>query len=190
VADAEAALEAGASLVNDVYAFTHDPEVMRVVANSDAPVCLMHAQGDPEDMQHDPHYDDVLLDVYDFLEVRIAVAEAAGIPRSRILVDPGIGFGKSQAHNLALLQRMSLFHSLGCGVLLGISRKGFIGRIGQASEAKDRAPGSIAVTLAGLAQGIQVHRVHDVAEMKQALALWQAVTEQVVTGQAGTGDMA
>lgn len=173
---AEAALTAGATLVNDVYAFTHDTELMRVVADAQAPVCLMHAQGDPEVMQDDPQYEDVLLDVYDFLEERVDCAERAGIPRSRILIDPGIGFGKTLAHNLALLKRLSLFHALGCGVLLGASRKGFIGRVGRAPEAKARAPGSIAVTLAGVAQGIQIHRVHDVAETKQALALWRAAT--------------
>jgi len=139
-------------------------------------VCLMHAQGDPEVMQEHPEYENVLLDVYDFLAARIAVAEAAGIARTRILVDPGIGFGKSQDHNLALLHRISLFHALGCGVLLGVSRKGFIGRIGQAPAPRDRAPGSIAVALAAVAQGVQVLRVHDIKETKQALALWQAVS--------------
>ncbi len=173
---AEAALEAGASLVNDVYAFTHDPDLAQVVVTQGAPVCLMHAQGDPEVMQENPQYDDVLLDVFDFLAERVAAAESAGIPRGHVLVDPGIGFGKTQAHNLALLNRLSLFHSLGCGVLLGASRKGFIGRIGKATEAQARAPGSMAVTLAGVAQGVQIHRVHDVAETRQALALWQAVT--------------
>ncbi|PTQ72605.1 dihydropteroate synthase [Celeribacter persicus] len=173
---AQAALKAGASLVNDVYAFTHDPDLARVSAEASAPVCLMHAQGDPEVMQDDPHYDNVLLDVYDFLEDRIEVAEVAGIPRAQILVDPGIGFGKTVAHNLALLERISLFHGLGCGILLGVSRKGFIGKIGRAPVAQDRAPGTMAVTLAALGQGIQIHRVHDFKETKQALALWQAAT--------------
>lgn len=173
---AAAALAAGADLINDVYAFCHDPELANVAAQSGAPVCLMHAQGDPQVMQEHPEYQNVLLDVYDFLAARIAVAEAAGISRTQILVDPGIGFGKTQAHNLALLQRISLFHALGCGVLLGVSRKGFIGRIGNAPEARDRAPGSIAVALAAVAQGIQVLRVHDIKETKQALALWQAVS--------------
>ncbi|WP_321362753.1 dihydropteroate synthase [uncultured Celeribacter sp.] len=173
---ADAALKAGASLVNDVYAFTHDPDLARVSAEADAPVCLMHAQGDPEVMQDDPQYDNVLLDVYDFLEDRIKVAEAAGIPRARILVDPGIGFGKTIAHNLALLERLSLFHALGCGILLGVSRKGFIGKIGKAPVAQDRAPGTLAVTMAALGQGVQIHRVHDFKEAKQALALWRAVT--------------
>ncbi|MBW6418177.1 dihydropteroate synthase [Celeribacter sp. PS-C1] len=172
---AEAALKAGASLVNDVYAFTHDPDLARVSAEAGAPVCLMHAQGDPEVMQDDPQYDNVLLDVYDFLEDRIKVAEAAGISRAQILVDPGIGFGKTVEHNLALLERISLFHALGCGILLGVSRKGFIGKIGKAPVAQDRAPGTLAVTVSALGQGVQIHRVHDFKEAKQALALWQAV---------------
>ncbi|NIY80246.1 dihydropteroate synthase [Celeribacter sp. HF31] len=173
---ADAALKAGASLVNDVYAFTHDPDLARVSAEAGAPVCLMHAQGDPEGMQDDPQYDNVLLDVYDFLEERIKVAEAAGILRTQILVDPGIGFGKTIKHNLALLERISLFHALGCGILLGVSRKGFIGKIGKAPVAQDRAPGTLAVTMAALGQGVQIHRVHDFKEAKQALALWRAVT--------------
>ncbi|WP_417247997.1 dihydropteroate synthase [Celeribacter sp.] len=173
---AQAALEAGADLVNDVYAFTHDPALAGVTADAGAPVCLMHAQGDPEVMQDNPHYDDVLLDVYDFLEARIRVAEAAGINRARIVVDPGIGFGKTRAHNLALLQRLSLFHGLGCAVLLGASRKRFIGVIGNAPDPLDRVHGSVAVALAGVAQGVQITRVHDIKETKQALALWQAVT--------------
>lgn len=175
------ALKAGANLINDVYAFTHDPDLICVTAQNDVPVCLMHAQGDPEHMQDDPRYDDVLLDVFDFLSVRIAIAEASGIPRERILVDPGIGFGKTQAHNLALLERLALFHGLGCPILLGVSRKGFIGKIGKAPEAQDRAPGSIAVALAGVAQGVQITRVHDIKETRQAFALWQAVHGQEIT---------
>lgn len=173
---AQAALVAGAALVNDVSAFLHDPAMAGAVAAAGAPVCLMHAQGTPQTMQADPRYDDVLLDVYDHLAARVAAAEAAGIARARILVDPGIGFGKTQAHNLALLARLSLFHALGCPILLGVSRKRFIGTIGQAPEPKARMPGSVAVALAGVAQGAQVIRVHDVAETRQALALWQAVT--------------
>ena len=117
----------------------------------------------------------MLLDVYDFLEDRIVALEAAGVPRARILADPGIGFGKTQAHNLALLKNISVFHGLGCPILLGVSRKGFIGRIGEEPVAARRAPGSIAVGLAALAQGVQLLRVHDVRETVQALRLWQAV---------------
>jgi dihydropteroate synthase len=131
----------------------------------------MHAQGTPQDMQDDPTYDDVLLDVYDFLADRIAQAEAAGTPRARIVVDPGIGFGKTLAHNLALLRRLSLFHALGCPVLLGASRKRFIGTLADAPEARDRVPGSLAVALHGLAQGVQITRVHDTTETRQAVQI-------------------
>jgi len=125
-------------------------------------------------MQHDPRYDDVLLDVYDFLADRIAMLEDGGLARELIVTDPGIGFGKTREHNLALLRGLALFHGLGCPILLGVSRKGFIGAIGQEPRAEARAPGSIAVGLAGLAQGVQILRVHDVAETAQALRLWQA----------------
>jgi len=173
---ARAAVAAGAGLVNDVSGLDFDPGMAEAVASSGAQLCLMHAQGIPETMQDNPVYGDVLLDVYDALEIRIARAEAAGIPRARIVIDPGIGFGKTQAHNLAILRRISLFHGLGCAVLLGVSRKRFIGAIGGAERPADRASGTLAVTLAGIAQGIQIHRVHDVEETRQGLALWQAVT--------------
>ncbi|WP_323716040.1 dihydropteroate synthase [Paracoccus aminovorans] len=174
---ARAALAAGAGLVNDVSGFDFDPGMAALVAESGVPVCLMHAQGIPETMQDNPSYGDVLLDVYDALALRIARAEAAGIPRDRIVIDPGIGFGKTQVHNLAILRRISVYHGLGCAILLGISRKRFIDTIGGAEAAADRGPGTLAVTLAGIAQGIQIHRVHDVAQTRQGLALWRAVTE-------------
>ena len=173
---AQAALSAGAGIVNDVSALGFDAGMARVVAALGAPVILMHALGDPATMQADPQYDDVLLDVYDFLASRVALAEAAGIARDRIAVDPGIGFGKTLQHNLTLLNRLSLFHDLGLPVLLGASRKRFIGTIGAEAEAARRMPGSLAVALAGVAQGMQMIRVHDVAETRQALSLWQAVT--------------
>jgi len=174
---AQAALAAGAGIVNDVSAMGFDAGMAGMVAGASAPVILMHAQGDPATMQADPQYDDVLLDVFDFLKARVAVADAAGIRRDRIAVDPGIGFGKSLQHNLTLLNRLSLFHDLGLPVLLGASRKRFIGTIGAETEAARRMPGSLAVALAGVAQGMQMIRVHDVAETRQALSLWQAVTQ-------------
>ena len=172
---ARAAAAAGADLVNDVSGFTFDAGLAGYCAEAGLPVCVMHAQGDPQTMQQNPRYDDVLLDVYDFLAGRVAALEAAGIARARIMVDPGIGFGKTQAHNLALLARLSLFHGLGCAVLLGASRKRFIGDIGAAAPGAARVHGSIAVALAGVAQGVQVLRVHDVGETRSALNLWQAV---------------
>ncbi|MGJ8547054.1 MAG: dihydropteroate synthase [Sulfitobacter sp.] len=173
---AQAAVAAGAGLINDVSGFTYDPALAPLAAGAGMPVCVMHALGDPTTMQDNPQYGDVLLDVYDFLEIQIAKLERLGIERSQIIADPGIGFGKTQAHNLALLQRISLFHGLGVSVLLGASRKKFIGTIGGASQPRDRAPGSIAVALAAMAQGVQIVRVHDVAETIQAAALLRAST--------------
>ena len=167
------AARAGAVLLNDVSALTHDPAALQVAAETGLPVVLMHAQGDPRTMQDDPRYDDVVLDVYDWLGARIEACERAGIPRSRLLVDPGIGFGKTLAHNLALLGASSIFHGLGCAVLLGASRKSFIGGL-TGADAQGRLPGSLAAALLGVAQGLQILRVHDVAATRQALAVWEA----------------
>ncbi|MEW2917183.1 dihydropteroate synthase [Ruegeria sp. ANG10] len=172
---ARAAWKAGAGLINDVSGFTFDQQLAPFCAEVNAPVCVMHMQGDPTVMQDDPQYDDVLLDVYDFLEGQVEKLEQTGLSRDQILVDPGIGFGKTQAHNLTLLKNLSLFHGLGCPILLGVSRKGFIGQIGREPRKDARAPGSIAVALAGLSQGVQIVRVHDVAHTAQALRLWAAV---------------
>ncbi len=176
---ASGAINAGANLVNDVSALGYDAETAQVVAQSGAPVCLMHAQGDPATMQQDPRYGDVLLDVYDYLEQRIAHAVAAGIARDQIVVDPGIGFGKTFDHNLALLRGLSLFHALGCPILLGASRKKFIGTIGGGQDAADRVSGSVAVALHGARQGVQLLRVHDISATKQALDLEWAINGAV-----------
>lgn len=173
---ARAAVAAGAAMINDVSAMTHDAGMADVVARAGVPVCLMHAQGDPQTMQDDPRYEDVLLDVYDYLAGRISVAQAAGIPRARIVVDPGIGFGKTLDHNMALLRGLSLFHGLGCPILLGASRKRFIGTIGKAPQAKDRLGGSVAVALHALRQGVQILRVHDTLATKQAVDLQMALS--------------
>ncbi|MGJ8616250.1 MAG: dihydropteroate synthase [Sulfitobacter sp.] len=178
---AGAAHAAGADLVNDVSGFTFDAGLAPYCATQNLPVCVMHALGDPATMQQDPHYENVLLDVYDFLERQIQMLEAEGISRGRIIADPGIGFGKNQQHNLALLSRLSLFHGLGVPILLGASRKRFIGTIGNAPQATDRAPGSIGVALAALAHGIQMLRVHDVPQTQQAIALWRAAITGPVT---------
>ena len=175
---AVAAFQAGAAMLNDVAALTYDAGIAEVAAAQGAPVCLMHAQGDPATMQDAPRYDDVLLDVYDFLDRRIDAAVAAGIDRARIVVDPGIGFGKKLDHNLALLRGLSLFHGLGCPILIGASRKRFIGTLSGADAADARMPGSVAVALAAVAQGVQILRVHDIVETRQALALWTAATGQ------------
>ncbi|MEX0350006.1 MAG: dihydropteroate synthase [Paracoccaceae bacterium] len=172
---AAAALDAGAGIVNDVSGFTYDADLAELSAARGVPVCVMHAQGDPETMQDDPQYENVLLDVFDFLKERIDHLEAAGISRDQIVADPGIGFGKTLDHNLTLLRNIDLFHDLGVPILLGASRKRFIGTLAEEPRADARAPGSIAVALAALAQGVQIIRVHDVAETAQALRLWSAV---------------
>lgn len=172
---AAAALEAGADMVNDVSGLTWDPGMAAVLAQYAVPVCIMHAQGDPATMQDDPRYDDVLHDICDWFEERIAFATAAGIARGRILLDPGIGFGKTLQHNVTILRNLSLYHDLGLPLLLGASRKRFIGSIGGAEVARDRMPGSIAVALHGAGQGVHLLRVHDVRETRQALSLHQAM---------------
>ena len=171
---AQAALDAGANVVNDVSGFTYDPDLAPLCAARGVPVCVMHAQGEPQTMQANPTYDNVLLDVFDALSARIDTLVAAGIPRDRITADPGIGFGKTQDHNLAILNRISLFHGLGVPILLGASRKRFIGTIGNAPQADARSPGSVAVALAAIAQGVAIIRAHDVADHAQAIALWRA----------------
>lgn len=172
---AAAALDAGADIVNDVAAMTYDSAMAGLVAERGVPVCLMHAQGDPETMQNDPRYEDVVLDVYDWLAGRIEAAVAAGIARDKIITDPGIGFGKTLQHNVSLLANLSLYHDLGCPILLGASRKRFIGTIGNAPDPLDRTAGSVAVALHGVAQGVQILRVHDTFETRQALSLQQAI---------------
>lgn len=170
---AGAALKAGATLFNDVSALTFDAKSAGIAAQSGAQVCLMHASGDPKTMQADPQYDDVLLDVYDYLEARRDHAVSHGVQVENIILDPGIGFGKTVAHNLALVKGLSLFHMLGCTILLGASRKRFIGVLTDTDRASHRVPGSLAVALEAARQGAGIIRVHDVAETRQALTIWQ-----------------
>ena len=169
------AAAAGADILNDVSALTHDPDALAVAAESGLPVILMHAQGDPKTMNDDPQYTDVVLDVFDSLDARIAACEAAGIPRAKLVVDPGIGFGKHLPHNVAVMASLSLYHGLGVPVLLGASRKKLIDHISDVPNPADRVPGSIAAALQGAAQGVQIIRVHDVAATRQALSVWHAV---------------
>ncbi len=179
-----AALGAGARLVNDVSALTHDPRSAEVVAAAGVPIVLMHHQGDPATMQDAPRYDDVLVEVYQWLEERIAAAEAAGIDRSNILVDPGFGFGKAVAHNLELMNGLALFHSLGCPIVVGASRKRTIGALSGEAPADKRLGGSIAFALKAVEQGAQIVRVHDVFETVQALKVWRGLRDQALTPRA------
>ena len=170
-----AALDAGATIVNDASALTHDPTALDLVADRGVAVVLMHAQGDPRTMQAAPAYDHVSLDVFDYLEARVEVCLERGLDRSAIAVDPGFGFGKTDKHNLTLMRDLPLFHALGCPVLLGASRKRTIERIAGQAAPKERLGGSLALALAGLRAGVQILRVHDVAETRQAIQVWQAV---------------
>lgn len=170
-----AALDAGAQIINDVSALTHDENSAQTARRSNAPVVLMHAQGSPKTMQLEPRYENVVLDIYDWLEARIDHCLSAGIARDKLIIDPGIGFGKTAAHNAALISSLSLFHCLGVPVLLGASRKSFIGQVAQEQDPKQRLAGSLALALAGAEQGAQILRVHDVKETNQALALAQSL---------------
>jgi dihydropteroate synthase len=160
---------------------TYDQRSAEAVAKAGVPVVLMHHQGPPETMQQDPRYDDVVIEVYEWLEDRIAAAVEAGIDRSRILVDIGFGFGKTVAHNLELMNNLALFHSLGCPLVVGASRKRSIGALSNEAPADQRLGGSLAFALKAVEQGAQIVRVHDVAETVQALKIWRGLRDQALT---------
>lgn len=176
-----AALEAGARMINDVSALTYDGRSAGVIAASDVPVVLMHHKGSPETMQQDPRYEDALVEVYLWLEERIDAAEVGGIKRERILIDPGFGFGKNIAHNLELMNGLALFHSLGCPVVVGASRKRTIGALSGEAPVDRRLGGSLAFALKAAEQGVQLLRVHDVFETVQALRVWRGLRDQALT---------
>ncbi len=172
-----AALDAGARIVNDVSALTHDTGSAALIARRGVSVVLMHMRGEPQTMQRDPAYASPLIEVLEFLKGRIEACIAAGIPRQQIAIDPGIGFGKTVSHNLQLLSGIGSFHTLGCGIVLGVSRKSTIARLSKGEPPKARLPGSLAAALSAVQQGVQILRVHDVAETHQALAVWRAIAE-------------
>lgn len=176
-----AAIGAGARLVNDVSALTWDPRSADAVAASGVPVVLMHHQGNPQSMQDAPRYDDALIEVYLWLEERIAAATEAGIARDKILIDPGIGFGKTVAHNLELMNGLALLHGLGCPIVLGASRKRLIGALSNEAPADQRLAGSLALALKAVEQGAQIIRVHDVPETVQALKVWRGLRDSALT---------
>ena len=171
---ARAALEAGADIVNDTSALRFDPAMAGVVARSGAAVVLMHMKGTPLTMQDAPAYDDIMGEIAAFLDDRIRVAEAAGIPRGRVVVDPGIGFGKSFAHNLELLRRQAVFHALGRPLLVGFSRKAFLGRILDRPP-DERLEGTIAAAVLSVERGAHILRVHDVGPVAQAVRAAEAI---------------
>jgi dihydropteroate synthase len=177
-----AALKAGAAIINDVSALQHDPQSMAAMADADCPVVLMHAQGDPKTMQLSPSYADVALDVFDALEARIAACVAAGIARERLIADPGIGFGKSFRHNLDLLHQFTLFHGLGVALLMGLSRKGFVGALTGEKTAANRVNGSVGGALWSALNGAHILRVHDVKATVDALVVAQACADPDASG--------
>ena len=176
-----AAVEAGAHMINDVSALTYDARSAEVAAGLKVPVVLMHHQGAPEVMQDDPRYDDVLIEVYLWLEERVAAAVGAGLARENILLDPGFGFGKNVGHNLELMNGLALFQSLGCPVVVGASRKRTIGALSGEAPAEKRLGGSIAFAMKAFEQGVQIIRVHDVPETVQALRIWRGMRDQALT---------
>ena len=170
VAVARAALDAGASYVNDVTAFRSDPAIAGLVAERDVECCLMHMLGEPRTMQADPRYDDVVSDVKAFLEQRLAFAVAEGVPEERVTLDPGIGFGKTLEQNLELLRRLEEIVAIGRPVMVGTSRKSFLGKL-TGREVDDRLAGTIATNVLAYARGASVFRVHDVAPVRDALTV-------------------
>jgi len=177
----EAALAAGANLVNDVSALRHDPRSAELVARAGVPVVLMHAPGGADDLHADGRYGDVVLDVFDWLAERRDAAVEAGIARDRIILDPGIGFGKSLAENLALLNALPLFHALGAPLLVGASRKRMIGALSHEAPAHKRLGGSLALATKAMDAGVQLLRVHDVAETVQARDVWRGLKDSALT---------
>lgn len=169
------AIDAGATIVNDVTALTGDPDSLNLVARQRVPVVLMHMRGEPRTMQAEPHYDDAVVDIRTYLAERLAACVKAGIAENAVALDPGIGFGKTVAHNLELLRGLPELASLGRPLLVGASRKSFIGKLSSDAPTTDRLGGSLATALFAAANGARLLRVHDVAETRQALAIWQVL---------------
>lgn len=169
------ATKAGAQIINDVTALTGDLNSVHVAYESGADVVLMHMQGKPSTMQNNPRYVNVVGDVYGYLKSRVSVCIKAGIDIRKIAIDPGIGFGKTLDHNLAIFSSLDKFHSIGCPVVLGASRKSFIDKIAGAAEPDQRLAGSMAAVIAGAMRGVQIFRVHDVYETRQALMVFNAI---------------
>ncbi|MFN7030333.1 MAG: dihydropteroate synthase [Sphingopyxis sp.] len=178
----EAALAAGARIVNDVSALRHDDRAMEVVLAAGCPVVLMHAPSAKSDPHEGGGYAHVLFDVYDMLAERVAACIAAGIDPAKIIVDPGLGFGKGVADNLALINGLALFHTLGCPILFGASRKRMIGALDNEAPADQRLGGTVALHYQAAAQGAQLLRVHDIAENRQALRVWRGLRDAALTG--------
>ncbi len=169
------ALKRGADIVNDISGLRHDVNNISVAVDANVPVCIMHMQGTPQDMQNRPEYENVIDEILAFFEERLGFCEKNGISKDKIILDPGIGFGKTLDHNLTILNNMDAFHRFGCPIMLGASRKSFIGALTGDDNPKNRLAGSLAAALSALDQGVQIFRVHDVRETKQAFDVHQAV---------------
>jgi dihydropteroate synthase len=179
----EAAVAAGATMINDVSALLYDDRGFEVAKALDVPVVLMHAPSQGSDPHKGGDYEDVVLDVFDWLEARVDAAEAAGISRDKILVDPGIGFGKSLAENLAIINNLSIYHGLGCPILFGASRKRMIGALSNEATVEQRLGGSIFLAMKAVEQGAQIIRVHDAAESVQAIQVWRGLRDAALTAR-------
>jgi dihydropteroate synthase len=177
----EAGLSAGAQMINDVSALLYDDRALEVVTRATCPVVLMHFPGKPDDPHARDAYSDPLIEVYDWLSDRIDAVVAAGVARDRIIVDPGIGFGKGVAANLAILNGLALFHGLGCPLLLGASRKRIVGALSKEAPTDQRLGGSLALALKGIEQGAQIIRVHDVFETVQAIHVWRGMRDAALS---------
>jgi len=167
--------EAGANMLNDVSGMNYDKGMAAIVKKTNSPLCVMHSRGTPQNMKEHAHYENILLDVYDYLENTINKCMMAGIQKRNIVIDPGIGFAKTLEHNLTILRGLSIFHGLGCPILLGASRKKFIGTIALEQNPLKLGAGSVTVALEAINQGVQMLRVHDVFETMQALRLWKSL---------------
>lgn len=172
----EAALAAGANAINDISALSHDRNSLDVAAEAKVPVFLMHMQGTPQTMQKNPSYNNVVEDIFQYLQQRIKICETRRIETKMLVCDPGLGFGKTLEHNLAILRNIKRFHDLGVPIMLGASRKSFLEKISGGAKPEERVSGSIAAALWGLSQGVQIYRVHDVKETVAAFKTWQAIS--------------
>jgi len=171
----ESALKAGANAINDISALSHDFRSIAIASEAQVPVFFMHMRGSPQTMQKNPRYQNVVEDIFEYLQQRINICETQGIDANLLIADPGIGFGKTLEHNLLILRNIKRFHDLGVPVLLGASRKSFIAKTSENEPPHDRLPGSLSTALWGLSQGVQIYRVHDVAETRQAFKIYEAI---------------
>ena len=171
----EFGLSSGVSIINDVSGLKHDLKSVKVMSKFQKPIIIMHMPGNPKNMMKKKKYRDVVLDVYDFLENRVRFCEEYGIKKANIILDPGIGFGKDSEQNLSILKNLSIFHAIGCPIMIGISRKRFISNISNEETPKKRLGGTISATLTALNQGVNIHRVHNVSDIVQSIRVFQQI---------------